>query len=176
MSLCDDVKTSPMSVVAPALAPRLMSTQHPDNVAMPIFTSGDVMTVDDEVKEAFYAYAHLGCDEQMWDFEGKEVDNSVVQKLLSNYEPFFRDHVLGSKFRITPRVPNPRVERSQAKGLLEVLHSLPRHADAARLFYGESVAPIYEVIFPMTTSALELARIRAYYAREVVGANDSRDH
>jgi phosphoenolpyruvate carboxylase len=153
-----------------AHVPRAMSTQHPDNVAFPIFAQGPVMSAEDEVREAFYAFAHLGCDEQMWDFEGKEVDNFVVQKLLTQYGSYFRANPLGERLRLTPRVPNPRVEPIQAKGLLEVLHSLPRHADAARLFHGSARPPILEVIFPMTTSALELDRIRTYYLRNVVGA------
>src|SRR5438552_8464908 len=150
--------------------PRAMSTQHPDNVATPIFSRDSLMSAEDEVREAFYAFAHLGCDEQMWDFEGKEVDNFVVQKLLASNEQYFRANPLGDRLRLTPRVPNPRFERVQAKGLLEVLHSLPRHADAARLFFGASRPPIIELIFPMTTSALELERIRTYYLRNVVEA------
>lgn len=149
-----------------------MSTQHPDNVNVPFFAAGPVMAGEDEIREAFYAYSHLGCDEQMWDFEGKEVDNFVVQKLLSGYEGFFRDEPLGRRIHLTPRVPNPRLERVQAKGLLEVLHSLPRHADAARLFYGEERTPITELIFPMTTTADELDRIRNYYLRYVAGLED----
>src|SRR5438105_15491627 len=116
--------------------PRAMRTQHPDNVAFPIFAQGPVMSAEDEVREAFYAFAHLGCDEQMWDFEGKEVDNFVVQKLLTEYGSYFRANPLSERLRLTPRVPNPRVERIQAKGLHEVLDSLPRHADADRLFLG----------------------------------------
>jgi phosphoenolpyruvate carboxylase len=151
-----------------------MSTQHPDNVAMPIFASGTVMTAEDEVREAFYAFSDLGCDEQLWDYEGKEVDNFVVEKLLATYGDYFRREPLGERLRLTPRVPNPRLERAQAKGLLEVLHSLPRHADAARLFYGAEHPPVIEVIFPMTTSADELNWIRDYYRRYVVGVQGER--
>ena len=161
MSVASDMST---------LVPRAMSTQHPDNVATPIFSRESLMSADDEVREAFYAFAHLGCDEQMWDFEGKEVDNFVVQKLLASNEQYFRANPLGERLRLTPRVPNPRLERMQAKGLLEVLHSLPRHADAARLFFGASRPPIVELIFPMTTAAIELERIRTYYLRNVVEA------
>ncbi|MDP9321192.1 MAG: phosphoenolpyruvate carboxylase [Chloroflexota bacterium] len=82
---------------------------------MPIFARDPVMSADDEIREAYYAFSHLGCHEQMWDYEGKEVDNSVVQKLLSAYEPFFRDHRLGDRLRVTPRVPNPRLERVQRR-------------------------------------------------------------
>ena len=56
-----------------------MSTQHPDNVTTPFFATGALLTPDDEVSEAYYAFSHLGCDEQMWDFEGKEVDEHVVE-------------------------------------------------------------------------------------------------
>jgi phosphoenolpyruvate carboxylase len=139
--------------------PRAMSTQHPDNVATPIFGRDSLMSAEDEVREAFYAFAHFGCDEQMREFERKEVDNFVVQKLLASNEQYFRANPLGERLRLTPRVPNPRLERVQAKGLLEVLHSLPRHADAARLFFGNSRPPIIELIFPMATSATQLERI-----------------
>lgn len=146
-----------------------MSTQHPDNASVPFFASGQVLTGDEEIREAYYAFSELGCDEQMWDFEGKEVDEFVVEKLLSQYETFFREQPLGERVFLTPRVPNPALERSQAKVLLEVLHSIPRHSDVARMFYGREREPIVELIFPMTTSAAELDRVRTYY-RERVGA------
>ncbi|MDP9266114.1 MAG: phosphoenolpyruvate carboxylase [Chloroflexota bacterium] len=149
-----------------------MSTQHPDNVRMPFFASGPLLSGEDEVREAFYAFSHLGCDEQMWDFEGKEVDEFVVEKLLSAHEPFFREHVLGRDLFLTPRVPNPRLEPGQAKVLLEVLHSLPRHSDVARMVYGDPSTPVFEVIYPMTTSAQEVGRIASYYARFVGGLDD----
>src|SRR2546427_3156613 len=146
-----------------------MSTQHPDNVAMPFFAQSAPLTAEDEVREAYYAFSHLGCDEQMWDFEGKEVDEFVVEKLLSQYEAFFREHPLGERVFLTPRVPNPALEKAQAKVLLEVLHSIPRHSDVARMFYGAERTPIVEVIFPMTTSAEEPLRVREHY-RTRVGA------
>lgn len=152
--------------------PRCMSTQHPDNVATPFFASGPVIGAEDEIREAYYAFSHLGCDEQMWDYEGKEVDEFVVEKLLSSYEAFFAERPLGATFFLTPRVPNPRLEPAQAKLLLEVLHSLPRHSDAARMLYGEERVPIFELIYPMTTSSSELERVRRYYDRFVASAAD----
>ncbi len=72
-----------------------MSTQHPDNVHLPFFAQGGKIGGEDEVKEAYYSYSHLGIDEQMWDCEGKEVDNYVVKKLLSNYDSYFHENILG---------------------------------------------------------------------------------
>src|SRR5437867_5448092 len=154
---------------ATARVPRTMSTQHPDNVAMPFFAQNALLTAEDEVREAYYAFSHLGCDEQMWDFEGKEVDGHVVEKLLSTYESFFAEHPIGESIHLTPRIPNPALEPTQAKIVLEVLQSLPRHADIARVFYDRERPPILELIHPMTTSARELDRVREYYDRFVAG-------
>ncbi len=151
------------------MVPRTMSTQHPDNVITPFFAESPVIKGDDEVKEAFYVFSHLGCQEQMWDYEGKEVDNFVVKKLLSRYEHFFRDVILGRDVRLTLRVPNPSWERAEAKVLLETLESIPRSFDASKLFYGEDIAPIFEVILPMVTSHIELNRVFYYYKNFVVG-------
>ena len=151
-----------------------MSTQHPDNVAVPFFAPSPTMGGDEEVTEAFYAYSHLGCDEQMWDAEGKEVDSFVVEKLFSAHPEFFRAHPLGEDVFLTPRIPNPAVEPAQAKILLEVLYSLPRHSDIARLFHKKERSPIFEVILPMTTAAAELERIRGYYERFVAGMGKVR--
>lgn len=157
------------SLPATQRIPRCMSTQHPDNVAMPFFAQSAPLTAEDEVREAYYAFSHLGCDEQMWDFEGKEVDGHVVEKLLSTYESFFTEHPIGESVHLTPRIPNPALEPTQAKIVLEVLQSLPRHADIARVFYDRERPPILELIHPMTTSARELDRVREYYERFVAG-------
>ena len=91
--------------------PRTMATQHPDNVRSPFFATNSVISDDDEIKEAFYSFSHLKIQEQLWDFEGKDVDNNVVRKLLTRYEPFFRKHTLGKDVFLTYRVPNPDVEK-----------------------------------------------------------------
>lgn len=59
--------------------PKCMSTQHPDNIHLPFFTRSPDFGGEDEVEEAYYTYSHLGCREQMWDCEGKEVDNFVAK-------------------------------------------------------------------------------------------------
>lgn len=151
-----------------------MSTQHPDNVSVPFFASSHILAGEDEVREAYYAFSHLGCDEQMWDVEGKEIDTYVVKKLLTLDESYFRSNVLGRDMRLTLRVPNPDIERAEAKILLETLESIPRSYDAAKLFYGDGVAPIFEVILPMTTSAASIDRIYRYYRDFIIGRQSMR--
>ncbi len=149
--------------------PKCMSTQHPDNVNKPQFSATAEVGGEDEIEEAYHAFSEFGCDEQMWDFEGKEVDNFVVKKLLSKHEDFFKDHQIGKDLFITFRVPNPSVERAEAKILLETLESIPRSFDVAKLFYKNDVAPVFEVIVPMTTSAKCVDRVYSYYKDFVVG-------
>ncbi|MFB6118767.1 phosphoenolpyruvate carboxylase [Halosegnis sp.] len=156
--------------------PRLMSTQHPDNATLPFFAEGDVIEGDDEIQEAYYVYSHLGCDEQMWDFEGKEGDEYAVKKLLSRYDEYFRATRLGEDVRLTLRGPNPAVEESEAKILLEILESIPRSYDAAARYAEEfdlsTVAPIHEVIVPMVTDAAQVNAVHRYYEEFVAGKTD----
>ncbi len=148
---------------------RVLSTQHPDNVSVPFFAEHEVMGDDDEVKEAFYSFSHLGIREQLWDTEGKEADAFVVKKLLSRYEPFFRKHPLGVDETISLRVPNPRVEKADAKVLIEALHGVTRSHDIAAAFYGEETAPpIPQVYVPMTRDAKDVLRVKAYYDQYIV--------
>jgi len=149
-----------------------MSTQHPDNANVPFFATGPAVGDDAEVHEAYYAFNRLGCDEQMWDHEGKEVDSFVVSKLLSQYGSFFKKKRLGRDVFLTLRVPNPDRERGMAKVLLEVLESIPRSFDYAKHFYHHDIAPVFEIILPMTTSAAELNRVWHYYREFVTGKAD----
>ncbi len=148
---------------------RTMSTQHPDNVNNPFFSDSAELGGEDEIKEVFYAFSHIHSREQLWDCEGKEVDNFVVKKLLTKYEPYFKKHILGKDVFLTLRVPNPSVEKNEAKILLETLESIPRNFDAAKLFYVDDIAPIFEIALPMTTDYRELVRIAEYYKHYVVG-------
>ncbi|MEM0057951.1 MAG: phosphoenolpyruvate carboxylase [Candidatus Bathyarchaeia archaeon] len=150
--------------------PRTMSTQHPDNVSLPSWVSGDVIQGDAEVDEAFFAYKELGCMEVMWDSEGKDVDTHVVRKLLGKYDEFFKEHVLGEDVFLTYRVPNPKVEATERKILLESLVNIPVAHDIASTFYKRDVSPIFEVILPFTTSSNELLWLLRYYEKTIAGA------
>lgn len=151
-----------------------MSTQHPDNALMPFFASNSLIEGDDEVQEAYYAFSHLGCTEQMWDCEGKEVDAYVVKKLLTKYSTFFEKNRLGRDLRLTLRVPNPAVEKTEAKILLETLEGIPRSFDTAQVFYNDDIAPIFEVILPMTSSAKDVNMVYHYY-RDFVAGKQSQE-
>ena len=90
-----------------SLVPRVMSTQHPDNATpAPFADEAGVLKGEGDVAEAVSVFA-MGCDEQMWDSEGKEADNQVVRKLSRITRTSFKMNVslvatspLPSVFRI----------------------------------------------------------------------------
>ena len=156
------------------LIPKVMSTQHPDNATpAPFADEAGVLKGEGEVDEAASVYA-MGCDEQMWDSEGKEADNQVVRKLLTGYPDLFQNQFqLGRDIALTLRVPNPHIEHDMRKSMVEALQSVPSAWDMAHGFYGDRhVAPIQEVILPMTTSAEEISLVEAYYQKVIVGHED----
>ncbi len=155
-----------------ARIPRTMSTQHPDNATIPFFSNNPVLQGEDEIKEAYYAFSYLGVDEVMWDVEGKETDEFVIRKLVSDYGDFFKKKVIGRDIFITLRVPNPNYEKAEGKLLIETLESIPRSYDTAQVFYRDSnVAPIFEVILPMA-DVRTANRVYYYYKNVVVGKED----
>ncbi len=153
--------------------PRVMSTQHPDNVRQPFFCDGTIMGWEDEIKEAFYVYSHLKCNEQLWDYEGKEVDNFVVKKLLTRYENFFRKKTLGEDIRLTVRVPNPSIEKTEGKVLVETLMSIARSSDTASLFYEKDTVPVFEVAVPMCSSEKDILKVKYFYRNFISGIGDN---
>lgn len=145
--------------------PKAMSTQHPDNAFLPPFATDDeVLKGEDEIAEAEFVFTTLGCDEQMWDYEGKGADIDVVMKLLVANPEFFNKHRLGKDVFLTIRIPNPTAERGMRKRAEEALHNVTTSFDLAQQFYRDTdAAPIFEVILPFTTSADEAYRVYRYY-------------
>jgi len=103
--------------------PRTMSTQHPDNANSPEWSSEEVINGNAEVFEAFYAYSTLGCQEVMWDSEGKDTDTRVVRKLLQKHWDYFARNTIGEDIFLTYRIPNPQIEGAEKKFIAETLQT-----------------------------------------------------
>jgi phosphoenolpyruvate carboxylase len=149
-----------------------MSTQHPDNVSTPSWSGSEVIEGEAELREAFFAYSELGCDEVMWDSEGKDVDTNVIRKLLSAYPDYFQKHALGEDIFMTYRVPNPQIELAERKIVTETLQTIPLSSDVASVFYKRDSTPVFEVILPFTTSGEELTWLHNYYEKAIAGVGD----
>ena len=152
--------------------PRTMSTQHPDNACAPVWHNNRVIEGDAEVFEAHFSYSELGCNEVMWDSEGKDTDIRVVRKLLTAHGDFFKEHMLGKDVFLTYRIPNPRVEVAERKIVVETLQNIAVSSDVASTFYKMGVNPIFEVILPFTTDGEELVCLYNYYRKAIVGVED----
>jgi len=149
--------------------PRTMSTQHPDNINVPEWNPDEVIDGNSEIFEAYFAYETLGCQEVMWDSEGKDVDTRVVRKLLNKYMDYFLNHTLGKDVLLTYRIPNPKIEVVERKVVIETLQNIPVACDVASSFYKKDVTPIFEVILPFTTEGTELTLLFNYYKRAIIG-------
>lgn len=145
-----------------------MSTQHPDNACVPEWSTEEIINGQSEVFEAFYAYSALGCQEVMWDSEGKDTDTRVVRKLLQKHWDYFSAHTIGEDVYLTYRIPNPKIEGAEKKFFMETLQNIPVAYDIASLVYKRSVTPIFEVILPFTTGAQELIMLVNYYKRAII--------
>ncbi len=140
--------------------PATMATQHPDNANAPYWSDTPFVSTGDEVEECYRVFSDLGCDEYMWDWEGKFVDEAVVDRLFNKYESYFRKHQLGRDKFLTFRVPNIWKESGfrLARSYMTIITAAHTAAE-----YGMHTQPIFEVILPMTTEAKQLIAILEKY-------------
>lgn len=140
--------------------PATMATQHPDNASTPYWGSSPFISTLDEVEECYRVFSDLDCDEYMWDWEGKFVDEAVVDRLFNKYADYFQKKQLGRDKFLTFRIPNIweehgfRLARSYMT-IITAAHTAHEH--------GVHAPPIFEVILPMTTHAAQLVTILEKY-------------
>lgn len=137
-----------------------MATQHPDNAFPPYWHPDAFISTGREVEECYRSFADLGCQEYMWDWEGKFVDEAVVDRLLQTYFRFFEKNPLGEKFRLTYRVPNLQKE-GDARLVRAFSGILSAALTARKLKFPRP--PLYEIIHPMTTSVDQLKTLQRRY-------------
>ncbi len=137
-----------------------MATQHPDHAQIPYWHTEAFISTQFEAQEALSAYSELGIGEYKWDWEGKLVDESILERLFSSNFEFFKNHPLGVDTFLTFRLPNPKVETEFRIG--RAFMNLASGASIARHFDLPS-PPIFEVILPMTQTAQEMLSIQLAY-------------
>lgn len=134
-----------------------MASQHPDHANAPYWHDDAFITVQHEHEETYLAYSDLGIDEYKWDWEGKLVDESVMERLLGSYYAYFKENPLGKEKFLTFRLPNPKAETEfrLARAFINLLS-----AAALTKKVGLYSPPLFEVILPMTESAEEIIAIQ----------------
>ncbi len=144
--------------------PVVMATQHPDNAGVPYWHKTEFISTTDEVEECYRSFCDMGCDEYMWDWEGKFVDEAVIDRLFHQYYDFFARKHLGRDKFLTFRIPNIWEEPGfrLARAFMAIITGNEAAADL-----GFSPAPVFEVILPMTDSADKLIYIQEQYYKSV---------
>ena len=137
--------------------PATMATQHPDNAREAYWNNKKFINTLDEVEECHRMFEELKCTEYMWDWEGKFVDEAVVEKLFQKHHDFFKENKLGKDMFLTFRIPNTDEESGfrLARAYMAILT-----ADDVAQELGMHAPPIFEVILPMTASAKQLLRVK----------------
>ena len=140
-----------------------MATQHPDHAGKPFWNDSKFIPTVEEAKEAFLSFSELGISEYKWDWEGKLVDESVLERLLAAYFEYFKKNPIGKEKFLTFRLPNPKVQTE-----FRLSRALMGIASAAGLAkqVGLHSPPLFEVILPMTESAEEMINIQEAF-REI---------
>jgi len=137
--------------------PATMVTQHPDHASKPYWHYRAYLTTQYETEEAYRSFAELGATEYNWDWEGKLVDESVVERFFGDYLDFFKKNPLGEKIFLTFRLPNPRVETEFRVG--RAFMNMVSAASSAK-HVGFKVPPLFEVILPMTETSEEMLALQ----------------
>lgn len=140
-----------------------MVSQHPDHANPPYWSNAAYIRNQDEIGEAHSSFFDLGVSEYKWDWEGKFVDEAVVERLLSEYFEDFKKMPLGKEKFLTFRLPNPKVETEFRLG--RAFMGILGAAGLAEATHLHS-PPLFEVILPMTESAAELIAIQEAF-REI---------
>jgi phosphoenolpyruvate carboxylase len=141
--------------------PSTMVSQHPDHASKPFWHTEEFISTQFETKEAFLSFSELGVSEYKWDWEGKLVDESVMERLLGEYYQYFQKNQLGLDKFLTFRLPNPRVETEFRMG--RAFMGLLSAATLAKQV-GLHNPPLFEVILPMTETAYDMISIQEAFA------------
>ncbi len=141
--------------------PATMATQHPDHARRPFWQKQNFIPAVEEARELFLSFADLGIAEYNWDWEGKLVDESVLERLFGEKYDFFQKNPLGKDKFLTFRLPNPKVENEFRLG--RALMGILSAASLAKQI-GMHSPPLFEVILPMTESAEEMIDIQEAFA------------
>jgi len=135
----------------------LMATQHPDNASVPFWTNQAKITTALETEEMYECFFSLGCDEYMWDWEGKFADEAMIDRLMNKHLDVFKENQIGRDQFITLRIPN--IWEEQTYKLSRAYMSVLSAAEVTREL-GLTSPPVFEFILPMTKTGEQLMHVQ----------------
>jgi len=141
--------------------PSTMISQHPDNASKPYWHTEEFVSTKEETYECYMSFSDLGVSEYKWDWEGKYVDESVIERLFGKYFAYFKKFPLGKEKFLTFRLPNPKAETEFRMG--RAFMGILGAAGLAKKV-GMHGPPLFEVILPMTETAEEMIAIQEAFS------------
>jgi len=140
--------------------PATMATQHPDNASKPYWNNSEFISSIQEEEECFRSFNELGCDEYMWDWEGKFCDEAVIDRLFTTYFKYFKNKQLGKDKFLTFRIPNIWVETGYR--LVRAYMDIITANDSAVNLKLHS-PPLFEVILPQVENSEQILKTQIEY-------------
>lgn len=141
--------------------PATMVSQHPDHASVPYWHTHEFIKAQDETRELYLSFSELNVDEYKWDWEGKLVDESVMERVLGEHYEYFIENPLGEEKFLTFRLPNPNVETEFRLG--RAFMGILSAATLAKQV-GFKRPPMFEVILPMTETAEDMIAIQEAFS------------
>lgn len=137
--------------------PATMASQHPDHASRPYWHNKEFITAQHEHRECYLMYSDLGIEEYKWDWEGKLVDESIMERLLQKYYNYFKANPIGKNKFLTFRLPNPKAETEfrLARAFMGIISAASLSKQV-----GLHTPPLFEVILPMTESSEEMIAVQ----------------
>lgn len=145
--------------------PRVIISQHPDHAQIPYWNKSAFISSREEIEECYRSFSELGADEYLWDWEGKLVDEAVIERLFHGYYGFFKRRQLGRDVFITFRLPqiNARLDYRIGRALFAI-----KTAESLSQSLELHSPPLIEVILPLVESAAEMLKVHQAH-RELQG-------
>ncbi len=144
--------------------PATMATQHPDNANAPYWEKdGDgFVSTREEITECHSAFQDLHCQEFMWDWEGKHVDEAVIDRMFHTHYKFFKKYQIGKDVFLTFRLPNIWCEKGYA--LARAMMGMLTAENFAKDLKFHS-PPLFEVILPFANKAEKIIYLQKIFTK-----------
>ena len=140
-----------------------MATQHPDNACKSFFSDNLFVSTAEEIEECALCFQKLKVHEYMWDWEGKFVDEAVIDRLYQQHFEFFKKNQIGQDLFLTFRIPNIWEEKADHRLQRAFMNLIS--AEYAAKNYGFHTPPLFEVILPMTTKSRQLIHLQKTFSQ-----------
>ncbi|MFH1063544.1 MAG: phosphoenolpyruvate carboxylase [Candidatus Woesearchaeota archaeon] len=157
-------------ISADRMMPATVATQFPDNVERPFWSFKDAITVADDFFDCYVSFKDLYCQEYFWDWQGRKLDELLLQKLVGAYSKFFKARPIGKDHFLTLNVRDGEALEQMGKIYMSIITS----NDFAQ---GQKMAspPLFEVVHS-AKSAEDLTRFANLYNETVSMASEQLDH